>query len=124
MDIFFEAAKQRLRFNINGNISVEDLFNVDYSLLSQLEETLTSEVEGFGKSRRGSSTTTIAQEKTKLRLAVVSAVLDYRDTEKERISSEKEQKEYNQKILALIAQKKDQDLANLSVEELEKLLKK
>lgn len=123
-NVIFEAVKQRLRFNVGGNISTEDLFTVNYDLLSQYEESLKTEVESFGKSRRGSTNTNATQERTKLRLAVVSVILDYRDAEKERINSERENREHNQKILGLIAQKQEKALTELSVEELEKLLKK
>lgn len=122
-NIFFEAVKKQLRFNVNGNISVEDLFTVNYDVLSRYEESLSKEVESFGKSRRGSVNTTAAQENTKLRLAIVTAILDYRDVEKQRISSEKEIKEHNQKIMSLIKQKQDESLEGLSVEELKGLLK-
>jgi hypothetical protein len=122
-NVFFKAAQLKLRFNINGSIATEDLFTVDYTLLSDFEQTLTTQVEGFGKSRRGAKNITVAQEQTKLRLEVVTAILDYRDAEKERINNEKETKEHNQKILSLIAQKQEESLSNLSIDELRKLVK-
>lgn len=92
--------------------------NIDQ--LIKYEEQLNEIVEGYGKSTRRSKVgrKTKTQEQDELRLAIVSSVLDTRIKEQEDATSAAETKAHNAKIDAMIAEKQEQQLANLSVEEL------
>lgn len=77
MEIFEKATRLKLRFQINGEITTEQLWNVKESTLIAYEEELQEQVEKFGKtSRRKSSYKTKEQEGVELKLAIVSHVLD------------------------------------------------
>lgn len=125
MNIFEQASRLKLRFDLNGNISAEQLWEIKGSgnslePLISYEEHLTEIVESYGKSsrRKNSGHKTKDQELNELRLAIVSSILDTRIKEQEEAASAAETKAHNAKIDAMIAEKQDQQLANLSVEEL------
>ncbi len=122
-NIFATASRMKLRFNVNGTVGVEQLWDLNSDTLINLEEDLKEVVSKFAKTTRRVTRRSAEQTKEELRLAVVSAILDVKLQEEEDEKTAGQVKEHNQEILALIAQKRKQDLANLPVEELEKMLK-
>ena len=123
-NIFETASRLKLRFDISGQISTEQLWDAKMPALVDYEQQLTEVVEGYGKStRRTRAAKTVAQEINELRLAIVSYVLDVREKEAEEARSAASDKENNQKILALIAEKQDDQLKAMSVDDLKKMLK-
>ena len=58
-----------------------------------------------------------------LRLEIVTYVLDVREKEAEEAKNAASVKEHNQKILELIAQKQNQQLAEMSIEDLQRMMK-
>lgn len=124
MNIFEKASRIKLRFDINGNVSTEQLWNVSMSSLTDYEQFLTETVEGYGKAtRRSRKAKTTAQELNELRLAIVTHILDVREAEQIEAEQAASNKAHNQKILELIQSKKENELAGKSIEELEALLK-
>jgi hypothetical protein len=124
-NIFEQATRSKLRFQVpQGEINVEQLWSLKQETLITYEESLLEEVEKFGKnSRRRSVTKTKVQNEAELRLAIVSYILDVLDKEQSEATSAKEVKEHNARIDQLIASKKEEKMANLSLEELEALRK-
>ena len=123
-NIFVLASRTQLRFDLQGNITTEQLWKVDPNNLINYEEQLTEVVEGYGKStRRKAGRKTKEQEMNELRLANVSYVLDIRLKEQEDAKTAAADKLHNQKIMDLIAEKQDDSLKNMSVDELKALLK-
>ena len=123
-EIFVKALKTKLRFNVNGNIATEDLFTVEYSQLEAYEQQLTAQVETFGKStRRNSSYKTVAQQKAELQLAIVTAVLNELDADKAVSDNAAANKIHNQEVLELIKQKEKSTMAEMSIDDLKKLLR-
>jgi hypothetical protein len=124
MNPFEQASRDKLRFDLQGQISVEQLWDVKIGNLIQYEEGLTETVESYGKStRRKAGRKTKEQEQNELRLQVVSSILDTRIKEEEDAASAALTKAHNQKIMDLIAAKQDEDLKSKSVDELKELLK-
>lgn len=122
-NIFEKASRFKLRFDLSGLISVEQLWNTDMALLANYEQELTEVVESYGKStRRSRKNRTKEQELNSLRLQIVTYILDVREAEEETARTAAEAKEKRQEILALIQEKKKDALRNMTVEELEKLL--
>ena len=123
-NIFETASRLKLRFDISGQISVEQLWDAKMPALVDYEQQLTEVVDGYGKSkRRTRAARTIAQEMNELRLEIVTYVLDIRERELEEAKNAASVKEHNQKILELIAQKQNQQLADMSIEDLQKMMK-
>ena len=125
MDIFQKATRLKLRFDLNGQISTEQLWDANIDALTTYEEQLTEAVEAFGKSiRRKATTKTKAQELQELRLQVVTSVLDIRIKEQEDAKTAADTKAHNARIMELIARKQEEQLQGKSLEELEAMLKK
>lgn len=123
-NIFEKASRLKIRFDISGSISVEQLWDIKLSNLIDYEQNLTEVVEGYAKStRRNRTRKTNEQLENELRLDLVTYVLDVREAEVEEAKVAQQNKEHNQKILALIQSKKENELATKSVEELEAMLK-
>lgn len=124
MNIFEQASRLKLRFGIQGQVSVEQLWDLDINHLILYEEALTEVVESYGKStRRKAGRKTKDQELNELRLAVVTSILDTRIKEQEEIIEAQKNKAHNQKIMDLIAKKQDAELEAMSPDELKALLK-
>lgn len=99
----------------NGKL-VDDLADYEIELKEQLSKF--SQVR-----RRGSVAKTNEQELLELRLAIVSHILDVKDAEAQAAKEEAAKKVHNQKIQDLIAKKQEDKLGELSLEELQALLK-
>ena len=124
MNIFEKASRLKLRFNLEGTISVEQLWTAPMTRLVDYEQALTEVVESYGKStRRTKKVRSVEQEANELRLAIITHILDVREAEVEEASNAAAVKEHNQKILELIKNKKDAALTEKTVEELEAMLK-
>lgn len=125
MNIFEQAVRQQLRFDFNGQISIEQLHAVRKTVkfkedLIAYEEALQDQVEGFGKSSRRTSTTkTKAQKDVELRLDIVSALLDEIELEEKAAKEKANNDAKKQELLTLKAQKQSEQLASLSLEEIE-----
>jgi len=129
MSIFEKATRGQLRFPTNkGLISVEDVWQLPLTRAGQhgvsletlaqhiYKELNTSLVPSFVSKRTTKDTT---QE---LRFDIVKHIIAIKLAEQEASVVSKEKSERKQKILGVINKKKDEELSNLSVAELEKLL--
>lgn len=124
MSIFEKASRVKLRFNTQqGPVSVENLWTASISSLINLEEQLTETVESYGKTTRRKTIKGEEQKLNELRLEIVTHIIDTLEAENKANSEKQEIKAHNDKIKALILQKQEASLADLSVEELEKLMK-
>jgi len=132
-NIFEQATRLGLRFNLsNGELSTEQLWQLKPSKrankvvddLVDYEEELQDELAKFNVSnRRRSSAKSQEQQLLELRLAIVSHILDVREAEADEAKTIAANKEHNERIKALIAKKQEDKLGDLSVEELQALLK-
>lgn len=124
MNVFEKASRIRLRFNLEGSISVEQLWTAPITRLVEYEQALTEVVEGYGKStRRTKKVRSTEQEANELRLEIITYILDVREAEAELASTAADVKAHNQKILELIQSKKNEELTTKTVEELTAMLK-
>lgn len=120
MELFKLAAKEKYRFPFRGNISVEDLFDLTTSQLDVVYKELKSQVKESSDSLLKEVSTEDKELKNKIE--IVKTIFEDKKTEavqKEQALAEKQRKE---RIKELIAQKKDQDLVDKSIEELEAML--
>ena len=119
--MFEKASRKQLRFNTTaGSVSVERLWQMKISDLIALEDSQTEVCEKYAKTTRRKSSRTVAQQDDELRLEILTYIIDTLEKENLDANEKIQNKEHNQKIMALIA-KKEQE--NLSLEELYKLLK-
>ena len=119
-NMFEVATRKKFRFPFNGMISTEDLWDLPVEKLDTIFKKLTKEKKADDEE----SLLTPATTDTDLadRIEIVKAVVAYKLAVAEKAAKVAETKRKNQRIMELIAKKQDEALANLPVEELEKLL--
>jgi len=123
MENFKQATKQKLRFQTNkGVLSVEQLWDLSLTDLDSLAVSLQEAYENSkGKSFLTKKSTKDAT--IKLQFDVCLDILQTKVEETEAAKELAENKAHNQKILQLIAEKKDDELKGKSVKQLEAMLK-
>ena len=122
MEKMFEfALKNKVRFPYKGLVSVEDLFDLSVRDLDSIFKTLNAQVK---KSQEESllATKTKEDETLAIQIEIVKHIVKTKLDEAETAKQSKELKEKKQKIMEMIAEKKDEALRNASVEELQAML--
>lgn len=123
MNIFEQAAKQKIRFNFKGLILVEDLYDLSLEDLNDLYIRINHDLKE--DSAEGLLETTEKSEKfstLRLKLELIKHIFQQKKDFIQNQKDEKIRKEKKQKIMELIAGKQDQALQEKSEEELMKML--
>lgn len=126
MNVYQVAARKKLRFDTSrGFLTVEQLFDLKLTTLSALiREQKAKVVESSDSDDLDFLTDKIKADDTEqLRFDVLKDIYLTLKAEKEASDAALSAKEHNQKVLALINRKQEKQMEDLSVEELEKLLK-
>lgn len=120
-NMFEIAARNKFRFPFKGMISTEDLWDLSVENLDNVFKTLNSEMK---KTKEESllSTKSKGDEVFELKIEIVKHIVMVKQEEKEAREKKFLNRERNQKIMSIIAAKQDEQLHNMSVEELQKLL--
>lgn len=123
MENYKLATRQKLRFQTNrGSLSTEQLWDLTLSELDALAVSL--EVAHKESAKKSFLAKTSEKDRTaKLRFDIVLDVLNSKVAEEEAAAEKQENKEYNAKILGIIAEKQDESLKGKSVKQLEAMLK-
>ena len=123
MSNFKQASREKLRIQTEkGQLSVEQLWDLPVTVLDRTAVALETEYKSSGK--KSFLVKKSRKDKTiKLKFDIVVEVLSIKVEEAETLRDSAANKEHNQKILGLIAEKKEGDLRGKSVKELEGLLK-
>jgi hypothetical protein len=127
MSIFQQASRLKLRFETSkGSLSSEDLW--DLPLTSTVGKVNLDDIaKALHKALKDSNTESFvvkavkADEVLQLKFDIVKTIIDIKVAENEKNTLAREAKEKKQRILSLIAQKQDEQLAGTSLEELQKL---
>lgn len=121
MDIFEYAAENKLRFPYKGSISTEDLYDLGVEELDMIFKTLNREVK---KSNEESLLAKKSDADTKLnvKIEIIKKIVSKKLAEIEESKNAIMKKHKNEKIMELIAQKQDENLRSLSIDELTKML--
>jgi hypothetical protein len=125
MDNFKLASQQQLRFQTNkGLLSVEQLWTLTLIELSNLCKSIKKVLKGTDNDDDLSFLieNSIVDVENQLRFDIAKDVYLTRKKENEEKRNALIAKEQKQKILEIIAKKKDESLENKSIEELEALL--
>lgn len=123
MDNFKQASKEKLRFNTSkGLLTVEQLWDLSITDLDTLAVSLEEEHKHSGK-KSFVVKRSVKDKVAKLRFEIALEILQSKVEEQEELTNAAEIKEHNAKIMRLIQDKKEGELAGKSVEELEKMLK-
>jgi len=124
--MFEKASRLKLRFSVaNGNLSVEDLWelplthlrhpNLDDIAKGLYREIKDSDIQSFVTETKASDGI------TQLKFDIVKHIIDVRKAEQAAAENAQANKVKKQQILALIAQKENEQMAGQSIEDLRKL---
>lgn len=122
-NLFEFATRNKLRFPYKGNISVEDLWDLSVKELDSVFKTLNSQVKQANEESL-LSTKTKDDEILDIKIAIVKHIFSVKKEETAAKLLEKENKEKRQRLLQIKAQKEDEALMNMSLEELDAELAK
>lgn len=122
--MYKEASKQKLRVQTKrGLLSVEQLWTLSLTELDALAVTLEEEYKD-SKGKSFLDTKSKKDKNIKLQFDIVLDILNTKVEDKDANQKATETKEHNQKILGIIKKKQDTELAEKSIQELEKMMKK
>lgn len=116
-NIFEEATKKKFRFPYKGQCSTEDLWDLGLRDLDSIFKSL-------NEARKEATKESLLDEKSPQdieledKIAIVKYIVSFKKSEIAERAVAKEKKAYDQKIMEIIARKENQELENLSIEEL------
>ena len=118
-----EALRLKMRFATSrGNLTIEQLWDLSLEELDALAVQLKEQYDQSG-AKSYLKKRSVKDKKIKIGFDIVLEILETKVEEAEAAKEALETKAHNQKILELIAKKKDEQMEGLSIEELEKQLK-
>lgn len=120
--MFEYAVRNKLRFPFKGMISVEDLYDLSLTNLDVVFKTLNKQVKQSNEESLLASKTK-EDEILDVQIEIVKHIFNVKREEHVAKLREKENKEKKQRLLEIKHQKEDEALHNMSVEELDRLIK-
>lgn len=126
MDIFKQASKSQLRFQTSkGLLNVEQLWSLTQTDLTNAIRNLKKSLKKDNDDDLGFlDADTKVNAEDQLRFDILKDVYLTKKSDAEALRTSLEKKQFEQKILSLIADKKDTELAGKSIEELTAMLAK
>lgn len=121
VNIFEVATRKKMRFPYRGQISVEDLWDLNVSELDKIFKVL-------NRQEKDTKEESLLEKKTKedeiieIKIAIVKHIVYVKQEEIENRKREREQKEKKQRIMEVMKSKQDEALVEKSLEELQKML--
>ena len=120
-NMFEVATREKMRFPFKGMISVEDLWDLSVQNLDKVFKTLNSQRKE-AQEESLLNTKSSEDERLETQIEIVKHIVSVKLEEQAARVKEAENKEKKQKIMALMAKKDDEEMENMSKEELQKLL--
>jgi hypothetical protein len=120
-NIFKYAVENKLRFPFRGIVTVEDLFDMSVNDLDTVYKTLNAQIKKANEESLLSEKTS-EDEELEVKIEIVKNIFAQKISEKEAREKAREIREKKQRILEIMANKKDEELQNKSVDELQKML--
>lgn len=124
--MYKQASKLGLRFQTNrGVLSVEQLWHLNQTDLSNAIKAVKKVLKKSDDDELSFlEDTKVVDVENQLRFDILKDVYLTKKKDAEELKSARDRKEYEQKILSLIAEKKDESLKGKTIEELEAMLDK
>ena len=120
MDILEIAITLKLRFNVKGMLTVEDLWDLRLNEL----DTIYKELNQQKKLQESESllTNNLINDIVNLQIEIIKYVVEQKQAEQLAEQTKIEKQQQKQKILEILSRKQDDDLQNKSTEDLLKML--
>jgi hypothetical protein len=119
--MFEKAARMKLRFPHKGLCTVEDLWDIPLEALDRIFKDLNIKIKAQ-KEESLLETRSKEDEILDLKIAIVKHIVEVRLSEQKARKDLAAKSEKKQKLLGIIAEKQDNALRDLSVDELTKLV--
>ena len=121
MSIFEKASRQKLRFDYRGPCSVEDLWDIPLSALNNMFQSLNLLARTESESLLIPEKNSEGEDLT-LQIEIIRHVVATRLQERDEAESEKTRADRKQQLLGILAEKQDDSLREMPVEDLKKLI--
>lgn len=119
--MFEKAVRNKYRFPFRGQISVEDLWDLGVRDLDSIFKTLNAQVKRE-KEESLLEVRSDAETELETKISIVRRIVSVKLSEKEAAKAQAENKARKQRIMEILADKRDDALKGKSIEELEKML--
>lgn len=119
--MFEKATRLKLRFNYKGVCTVEDLWDLSLKNLDSMFKELNSQLK---TQKEESLLDTKSNEDTvlELKIAIIKHIVEVKLNENKAKTERLEKVARKQKLLEIIAEKQDEQLKNMSLDDLTKLV--
>jgi hypothetical protein len=119
--MFEKASRMKLRFPFKGNASVEDLWDMSVEELDGIFKTLNTKLKSTQEeSLLGKKT--VEDDTVVLQVGIVRRVVEVKLAEAAARKDEKAKRDEKQKLLGILAHKKDAELEGKSAAEIEAMI--
>lgn len=128
MSIFEQASRQKLRFPTNkGALTTEQLWDLPLQSKSQFDldtvaKSVSGELRGATEESFVATTVNPAKKELELKLEIVKHVIAVRIAENEAARNAAARKTEREKLLGILADKQDEELKNLTPEQIKERL--
>lgn len=119
--LFEVATRTKMLFPFRGMISVIDLWDLTPTQLDMVFKTLNAELKQVSEESLTKVKTTKDKE-LELKVEIVKYIYTVKVSEKEALQEAKAKKEEKQKLLAILADKQDEELKNKSAAEIQAMI--
>jgi len=124
INLFEQASKLKLRYKTNyGLVTTEDLWDLPLTSLDEVAKSLNKQVKEAGEESFIEVKST-ANEKLELSFEIVKYVIKVKLVEQKAAKLAKENAAKKQQLLELLHQKQNEELGQLSIEEIKNMLAK
>ena len=120
-NLFEGAARAKYRFPFKGSITTEDLWDLSLQDLDRIFKTMNAEV----KQTQEESLLKVKDEHSEIlerKIEIVKHIVSVKQAEAEAMKDAANRKAQKQRILEIIAKKEDDALANMSLDDLKKMV--
>ena len=121
-NLFETATRRKYRFQLGGNLTTEDLWDLNQEALDTIFKSLNAQL----KEQSEESLSQVKSEKaTELmdKIDIVKYIYNIKAAEKLARQEAKERRERKQKLMALIEEKQNENLKSMPLDQLEAMLK-
>lgn len=121
-NMFERATREKTRFNFRGSITVEDLWDLALVDLDTIYGKLETELENLPKKSLLSGNST-QRENIEFKQSIIKYIVETKQKEVDEATLAKANATKKEMILNILAKKKNESYENMSIEELETLVK-
>lgn len=119
--LFENAVERKYRFPYRGQLSTEDLYDLDMGQLDEIYKMLNSRLKSVTEDSL-METVTVEDKILNDKIGIVKYIFNKKSEEKQARILAKEKREQKQELLAILKMKQVEDLKGKSAEDLQKMI--